>query len=116
MASSRWTEARNNCKRYKQQFQKKTPTERVYAKLKLNDVFDLLDGASRLARAKITALRQLMSERKWELAATVHAGGRGGDAELHFNIRFTASKDQYHVRCKERKDEQVVVFDVTLKR
>lgn len=111
MAHSRWSAAKRNFKSYKRQFQEKSPTERSYAKLKVDDVFDLLDAASSSAKSKVPELRLLMEEHKWEIAATVHAGGRGGDQELHFNIRFP--KRHYHVRCKPLKDDTVIVFDIT---
>lgn len=111
MAHSRWSAAKKNYKSYKKQFQEKSPTERTYAKLRMDDVFDLLDAAASSARSKVPELRTLMETNSWEVAATVHAGGRGGDQELHFNIRFP--KKQYHVRCKALKDDTVVVFDIT---
>jgi hypothetical protein len=117
MSASQWSEAKKNCSGYKKQFQSKSATERVYAKLDIDDIIKLLDNASSSARAKVIELRKHMSARPWELRATVHEGGRGGDAELHFNILVSGEGPQkevhYHVRCKAMKDETVVVFDVT---
>ena len=117
MSTSQWSDAKKNCSSYKKQFQQKSTNERTYAKLKVDDIIKLLDNASGSARAKVVELRKHMSARPWELRATVHAGGRGGDDELHFNIVVSGEgaqkKVHYHIRCKAMKDESVVVFDVT---
>jgi hypothetical protein len=117
MSTSQWSDAKRNCSGYKKQFQQKSATERTYAKLSLDDVIKLLDSASSSVRGKIIELRKHMSTRAWELRATVHAGGRGGDDELHFNILVSGDDQQkkvhYHIRCKAMKDDSVVVFGVT---
>lgn len=117
MSTLQWSAAKKNCSSYRKQFQQKSPTERTYAKLTLDDVIKLLDNASGSARSKVADLRKHMSNRSWELRATVHSGGRGADEELHFNILVAGDdehrKVHYHIRCKALRSEAVVVFDVT---
>ena len=117
MTASQWGDAKKNCKSYKKQFQTKSTAERIYAKLSVADVIKLLDAASGSPRAKVMELRKHMNVRPWEIRATLHENGRGGHAELHFNILVKGDDSQkqvhYHVRCKSNKDDSVVVFDVT---
>jgi hypothetical protein len=103
-----WDEARRNCLGYKRQWQEKLKNERTYEKLDLDDLFGLLDSASRSAHAQVIAIRHLMKIRHWEVSATAHRGGFGNkygkDEELHFNIFFPGAppsiqRKHYHVRC-----------------
>ena len=115
-----WNRARANCLAYKKQFQRAQPRERAYAKLDLDDIFHLLDSASSSARAKIIEIKGLMCRRHWSVTATIHEGGFGEDAELHFNILFRGAQSEpryhFHLRCKALPDETVVIFDVTERR
>ena len=118
-----WNRARANCLGFKQQFQEKDIYERSYAKLGLDDLFALLDSASRSAQASVVPLRELMCRRHWTVTATAHKGGfgsKGGgvDKELHFNVLFPGApssvrKEHFHVRCKALSDDSLVVFEIT---
>jgi hypothetical protein len=118
-----WQRARANCLGFKTQFQEQETGRRTYAKLNLDDLFQLLDSSvSSSARRGALEIRNLMCRRHWRITATAHRGGygngTGADQELHFNVLFpgippAGERDHYHLRCKERSDESLVIFEIT---
>lgn len=58
-----------------------------------------------------------MIKNHWKLLATLHRGGDGGnkrapDDQLHLTVGIV-NGCTYHIRCRERADESVYVFDIT---
>jgi hypothetical protein len=112
-----WNHARQNCLGFKRQFHETDTTRRTYAKLDLQSVFELLDRAPPFVQSMKIRLRGDMNREHWHLVASLHRGGketsrRPPDEQLHFDIRFEFGT--YHIRCRERSDGTVYVFDITL--
>jgi hypothetical protein len=111
--------------RRRDQFQ--PPSGAVYQKLRPDVIFDLLDRSisnrNPAQKPNVLPPRRLlerMSDEPWTCTATAHeggmGGGRGADPYLHFNIWFERAGGQaqhYHVRCHERDQGGLYVFQVT---
>src|SRR5688572_20725652 len=112
-----WDRARQNCLSFKRQFHDRDTQRRTFAKLDLDSLFSLLDNCAYSAHDMRIRLRTDMNKEHWRLTATLHKEGKGDgrrppDEQLHITIAF--DKRTYHVRCHERSDESVYVFDITM--
>jgi hypothetical protein len=112
-----WERARQNCLSFKRQFHERDTVRRTFAKLDLDTLFSLLDSCTYSAHEMRVRLRADMNKEHWRLTATLHTEGSGGgsrppDEQLHITIAFDTRK--YHVRCRERANESVYVFDITV--
>jgi hypothetical protein len=106
-----------------EQFQPETGN--VYQKLREDVIYSLLERSDKMHTTSVSrnvvaarALLERMSGEAWTCTATAHEGGKGDGARkpdpyLHFNVKFKAAPNSYHVRCHELDQGGLLVFQVT---
>lgn len=112
-----WSHARANCLSFKRQFHERDTSRRTFAKVDPDTLFLLLDRCAFSAHEMRVRLRRDMLKNHWKLLATLHREGIGdperpADEQLHLTVGIVKGST-YHVRCRERADESVYVFNIT---